>query len=143
MEPTNVDYRISRNKVMAMITQTLSLRSTCQRGQVGCVITKDGRIVSSGYNGALKGMEHCNVCELGSPCTHAVHAEANAIGFAAKHGISLEGCKLYCTHSPCINCAFLIAQSGIKEVFYIYNYRDTTPMTYLHSQGIECIAIKL
>jgi len=122
------------------ISDIIALRGSCQRAQVGCVIVSGGRIVSTGYNGPLS-YQKCGklVCNLDEPCKNAVHAEANAIYFAANHGISLEGCTLYCNFSPCMKCAEAIVQSGIKRVVYRIHYRDLEPITRLHSAGVESI----
>lgn len=132
--------RIERDELNLRIAGLISLRATCKRGQVGCVITQDGRIIATGYNGSIiKG--HCEElhCDLNVKCNQAMHAEANAICFAAKAGISLDGATLYCTTAPCENCARLIAQSGIKEVIYQNNYTDTKGIELLLSLNIKTI----
>jgi len=105
----------------------MSRRATCERARIGAVIAKENRIVSTGYNGSPSGLPHCTEvgCEPDSDggCIRTVHAEANAIAFAARNGIPLEGGVLYCTYSPCLNCARLIINSGIKEVVYEKVYR--------------------
>lgn len=117
----------------------VSRRSTCARSQVGAVIADEGRIVSTGYAGAPAGMPHCSsgVCDLSQPCTRTVHAEANAIAWAARSGIIIEGCALYCTLSPCLDCAKLIINSGIKRVVYGQAYRKTDGIDLLKSVGID------
>lgn len=107
--------------------------STCNRLHVGAVIVRDGRVISSGYNGAASGLSHCGKeCHPGGPpCKRAVHAEANAIAFAAKHGIATGGTSMVSTDSPCMECARLIINAGIKEVFYSREYRDHSPLDEL------------
>ena len=116
--------RISRNDLNLDIALLISRRSTCNRGQVGAVITTmAGRIISTGYNGPMKHEQHCSdVCDLTKSCTRAVHAEANAIYNAARIGISLLGTTLYCTHRPCRKCFEAIAAAGITQVFYLNDY---------------------
>lgn len=112
------------------MAETVAKRSTCIRVQVGCVIVKDRRVISMGYNGAPSGLIHCNTYFADkSQSTHRefsskweVHAEANAIGWAARYGISTEGTTLYTTISPCLSCAKLIIAAGIKNVIYKYEY---------------------
>jgi len=111
---------------------------TCNRLQVGAVIAIDGRVVSSGYNGAPSHLPHCgDECYSGGPpCKRAVHAEANAIAFAAKYGIATNGATMVSTDSPCLDCARLIINAGIREVFYSREYRDTKPLEELQRAGV-------
>lgn len=133
--------RISRNELYLSIAFLISRRGTCERLQVGAVITRDNRIVATGYNGPLKDSKHCQEagCNKDDACYRSIHAEANAIYFAARYGISLEGCTLYITHSPCLKCSEAIINSGIKEVVYSHNYRDSDPVYFLMQNNINCI----
>ena len=110
----------------AQILKIVAQRSTCNKPNSALII-KDGRIISMGYNGSPKGQEHCldHGCEQGPDggCIRTIHAEQNAIAFAAKYGISTEGAVLWCTTSPCVPCAKLIINSGIVEVVYLDQYR--------------------
>lgn len=134
------EERISRDTLYIATASLMSLRGTCKRMKVGCVITsKDNRIIATGYNGSLD--KHCTLCDLSKPCTEAIHAEANAIAYAAKKGIPLDGSIIYCTHSPCLKCAELIIQSGIKKVVYSKPYRDQTPKILLESNMVELIPL--
>jgi dCMP deaminase len=138
--PVNyVPNRISRDQMLIDIAFIVARRSTCARGQVGAVIADEGRIVSTGYGGAPARMPHCSstVCDLTQPCTRTVHAEANAIAWAARSAIAIEACTLYCTHSPCLDCAKLIINSGIKRVVYGQAYRKTDGTNLLESVGID------
>ena len=126
--------QISRDESYIEISKIISLRGTCQRLSVGCVITQDNRIVSTGYNGSLN--HHCEKCDIKNKCKDSVHAEANAIAFAAKRGISLEGSKLYCTHTPCYECSKLIIQAGIIEVLYNEFYGSPEGIYLLTKNGI-------
>lgn len=135
--------RPSRDFLNLQIAELISQRATCLRAKVGCVITIEGRIISTGYNGTLVGVCNEAVCDIKSKCRHAVHAEANAISFAASMGIKLNGATLYCTYCPCYECAKLIAQSGITRVVYMNEYhsmKDTVDL--LFDLNIELVTIK-
>jgi len=131
--------RPNRDLTFAMIAKVISLRGTCLRAKVGAVIVKDKRIVSVGYNGALPEMPHCysDTCTPDEPCLNTIHAEANAIYYAAKSGISIDGAIIYCTHSPCKKCSEAIIQAGIKEVIYIKKYRETPFELFTHVKTRE------
>lgn len=133
------NYRPSRDATYLMIADIIGRRGTCGRAQVGCAITIENRIVSTGYNGPPTGTPHCvdPHCDTSKTCTRAVHAEVNAIAFAAKHGISTNGGTLYCIYAPCRNCALLIAQSGIKRVVYIHPYKTNDGEELLKNLNIE------
>lgn len=111
--------------------------SYCKRRQVGALIVKDRMIISDGYNGTPSGFE--NVCEDESGATkpYVLHAEANAITKVAKSGNSSEGATLYVTASPCVECAKLIIQAGIRRVVYKDPYRLTDGVDLLTRAGIE------
>lgn len=123
-------------------------RSTCARNRVGAVIAIHGRTVSSGYNGAPSGMDHCQhvpadiADQVGTTlgCPLAVHAEANAIAFAARAGVSVDGGELFTTLAPCRSCAQLIINAGIWAVHYAEPYRDTTGVALLRTAGLDVIA---
>ncbi len=112
------------------LAQTLSQKSHCIKAQVGAVLTKDTRIVSLGYNGPPAGTHNCDVewPEHGCPrdskgsCSLALHAEQNAILYAAKNKMDMGGCTLYVTLSPCIACARVIYSVGIKKVYFLNSY---------------------
>lgn len=131
--------RPCREIVNMSIAQVISLRATCKRGQVGCVIVRDNRIISTAYNGPIGGAKHCNEnnCNLKQKCEHSIHAEINAISFAANHGIPLRDSTLYCTTMPCLNCAKVIIQAGIVSVYYMSEYTDTKGVDLLVSMGIR------
>lgn len=111
--------------------------SYCQRRQVGALIVKDKMIISDGFNGTPAGFE--NVCEDENGVTkpYVLHAEANAITKIARSGNNSDGATLYVTDSPCIECAKLIIQSGIKRVIYGRQYRLTDGEDLLRRAGIE------
>ena len=111
-------------------------QSSCKRNQVGAIIANQGRIISNGYNGTITGADNC--CEDGDVSKNTVvHAEANALMFAAKNGIPTEGCSIYVTLSPCIECAKMIIQAGIKEVMYHENYRIDQGIEFLKEHNIK------
>ena len=111
--------------------------SYCKRRQVGALIVKDRMIISDGFNGTPSGFE--NICEDESGATkpYVLHAEANAISKVAKSGNNAEGSTLYVTASPCMECAKLIIQSGIRRVVYRDEYRLTDGIDLLRRAGIE------
>ena len=111
--------------------------SYCKRRQVGAIIVKDRMIISDGYNGTPSGFE--NICEDESGVTkpYVLHAEANAITKVAKSGNSSLGATLYVTASPCMECAKLIIQAGIRRVAYRDEYRITDGIDLLRKAGIE------
>ncbi len=109
------------------IAKMVSTRSTCHRKHIGAVIVKDKTILSTGYNGSIRGRPHCSEigCDIeNGHCVATIHAEANAIIQAAKNGVAIDGGEIYTTASPCWNCFKLIANSGIKKIYYGEFYRD-------------------
>lgn len=117
--------------------------SHCKRKQVGCLIVKNGMIISDGYNGTPKGMDNC--CENENNETHwfVIHAEQNAIFKCAKWGQSCDGATMYLTHSPCKDCTRGILQSGIKRIVYCEDYKDLDGIEFLINNGIEVEKISL
>ena len=113
--------------------------SYCQRRQVGALVVKDKMIISDGYNGTPTGFE--NVCEdeTGVSKPYVLHAEANAITKLARSGNNSDGATIYITASPCIECAKLIIQAGIKRVVYGEQYRLTDGIDLLRRAGIEVV----
>ena len=111
--------------------------SYCKRRQVGALIVKDKMIISDGYNGTPSGFENQCEDENGVTKVYVLHAEANAITKVAKSGNSSEGSTLYVTASPCVECAKLIIQSGIRRVVYRDAYRITDGIDLLKRAGIE------
>ena len=115
----------------------LSKESKCVSKQVGCVIVKDKRIVSMGYNGTLPGLPHCNEVfsesQFDREAHHKwsnineLHAEMNAIMFAAKNDIGIDGCDMYVTLKPCDQCLKNIIQAGIRKVYYYNEYDKADP----------------
>ena len=133
------------------MTELVSTWSSCIRRQVGAIIVKDKRILTTGYNGAPSGV---NSCKDRAQCIrierniasgtcqeicYAVHAEQNAICQAAKLGLSIDGATLYCTHQPCTICARLIINSGIKKVVYKNGYTDDFSLELFKEAGVEIV----
>lgn len=135
------------------MAEVVSTWSSCyqENRHVGAVVVKDKRILTTGYNGAPEGIKSCSdrgIClrrERNIPSgtmqevCYAVHAEQNAICQAAKIGVSLSGATLYCTHQPCVICARIIINSGIKRVIYKHGYPDEFAMQLFNEAGLEII----
>ncbi len=134
------------------ITKVVAKRSTCLRRQVGAILVKDKRILSTGYNGAPAGLRHCE--EVGClredssvpsgerhELCRGLHAEQNAIIQAAYHGTSIVGSTLYCTNKPCIICSKMIINAGIEMVFYEEGYNDPLADQMLAEAGIKIVRI--
>ena len=117
-------------------------RSTCPRKHVGAVIVRERALLATGYNGSLRGLPHCT--EIGclmenGHCVRTVHAEANAILQAARHGVRIENADVYVTASPCWNCFKLIANAGLSRVVYGEFYRDERINEFAREAGIELV----
>ncbi len=130
------------------IARLVSTRSTCLRRQVGAVIVRDRRILTTGYNGPPRGIVHCDVVgclreQMGVPSgqrldiCRALHAEQNAIIQAALHGVSTEGAMIYVTHQPCFTCAKMIINAGIVRVVYGEGYPDELARQVLEEARVE------
>ncbi|SDF00228.1 deoxycytidylate deaminase [Sporolituus thermophilus] len=135
------------------ITRVVALRSTCLRRQVGAVIVKDKRLLTSGYNGAPRGLAHCEEVGCLRDTYHVpsgqrhelcrgMHAEQNAIVQAALHGVAIEGATLYCTHQPCSACTKMIINAGIRRIVYEHPYPDPLARELVQEAGIECVCLK-
>jgi dCMP deaminase len=121
------------NEYFKEIVFVTSKRSPCSRLHVGCVLVKDNRIVSQGYNGFLPNCDHNSIVRDGHEQA-IVHAEQNAICDCAKRGVSCIGATAYITHYPCIICVRLLLASGIKEIKYINDYKNDPLVPYLCQQ---------
>ena len=132
--------RASWDEYFMDIAKVVSSRSTCSRKQVGAVIVRDRTILSTGYNGSIRGMPHCD--EVGhmlesDHCVATIHAEQNAIIHAAKNGVAIDGSDLYVTASPCWSCFKAIANAGVRRVVYGEFYRDARIFEVAARLGIE------
>ena len=144
------DPRPSWDEYFMNIAEVVASRSNCSRRKVAAVIVKDQRIISTGYNGTPKGIKNCfeggckrcsSIAPSGLDLGECIcnHAEENAIIQAAYHGVSVKNANLYCTYSPCLLCAKMIINAGIKEVIYQDNYGYTTQTAnLLESVNIIC-----
>lgn len=123
------------------MTRIWAENSYCQRRQVGAILVKDSMIISDGFNGTPSGFE--NVCEDadGQTKPYVLHAEANAITKVARSNNSSDGSTLYVTASPCLECAKLIIQAGIRRVVFNELYRLSTGVDLLLRAGVECVHI--
>ncbi len=134
--------RMSWDEYFMGIARQVAERSTCDRKHVGAVIVKEKNILATGYNGSIAGMPHCDdvghMMENGH-CVATVHAEANAIIQAAKNGVAIAGASIYVTASPCWNCFKLIANSGIKEIYFGEFYRDERIFEVARTIGIRLV----
>lgn len=132
--------RPTRDELLMEHAKLAALRGTCQRAQVGVVVARDGRILVTGYNGAPAGLSHCTHQPddlLPDGCKRAVHAECNAIAYAARYGIPLLGGTLYTTHMSCLPCAQLIINAGIVRLVADNPYRDPAGMDLLFAAGLQ------
>lgn len=136
--------RVTRETLMMSIAHLIALRGSCERKKVGAVITLDNRIISTGYNGPLASDDACSSlsCDKTKSCTKSIHAEMNAIAFAARKGLKLEGASLYCTTAPCRNCAIAIIQAGLQRVHYCQEYTDNTGIELLKKSSIFVVQEK-
>lgn len=160
------------NRFYIDVLNSLKTYSTCSRLQVAAILVKDSRILSSGYNGVAKGCCECNKMYARSSDgkilftnyltkhvtsmneaqyrkehhefadKYEIHAEMNCLGFALKNNTDISGAQLYLTTSPCLNCSKLIIVSGIKEVYYLEEYDDTSGVLYLLNNGVLCEKIE-
>jgi len=119
--------RVSWAEYFMNIAQEVATRSTCNRKAVGAVIVRGKTILSTGYNGSVKGADHCDDAghEMENDhCVRTIHAEANAIVQAARHGTRIENSEIYVTASPCYDCFKMIANAGINKIYFGEFYRD-------------------
>ena len=155
-----------KDLIFLEIADNLGSLSTCDRAFIGAVVTKEGRCVCWGYNGAPPGLPHCDENEHGwlaeaeavwgdvsesnvkvavhhalqeHGCKNSTHAEANALAAAAKQGISTDGGTLYVSQSPCLNCARLLIAAGIVRIVYGTMYRDESGLELLRKAKVQCI----
>jgi len=144
--------RPSWDEYFMEIVELIKTRSTCLRRQVGALIVKDKRILATGYNGAPMGCKHCS--DIGCirekhkipsgqrhELSRAIHAEQNAIVQAAYSGTSVKGGTLYVTHQPCVLCAKMAINAGIKKIVFKGDYPDELSMELLKEAGLEVIQL--
>ncbi len=138
--------RVSWDRYFMNLAKEAATRSTCPRKSVGAVVVRDKAILATGYNGSIRGLEHCT--EVGclmdnGHCVRTVHAEANALLQAARHGVSIDGADIYVTASPCWDCFKLIANAGIARVLYGEFYRDERIREFALKAGIQLVHLGL
>lgn len=135
--------RPSWDEYFMELAKTVSTRATCRRRSVGAVIVRNRRILSTGYNGAPRGVPHCEEygCDITQRCQLAAHAEQNAIAQAAANGVSCEGATLYVTCQPCNACAKLIINSGVQRVVFEGDYPDPLAIELFELANVELIRI--
>ena len=136
------DQRADWHTYFMNIARQVATRSTCDRKHVGAVIVRARTILSTGYNGSIRGLAHCD--EVGhlmeeGHCVRTVHAEANAIAQAARNGVAIEGAEIYITASPCWGCFRLLANSGIRRIHYGEFYRDAKIHDFAEAAEIELV----
>ncbi len=132
--------RASWDEYFMKIAREVSTRSTCDRKAVGAVIVRDRMILSTGYNGSIRGLPHCD--EIGhmmenDHCVATIHAEANAIIQAARNGVNISGATVYVTASPCWACFKMIANAGITRICFGEFYRDPRIFEVSQKLGIK------
>lgn len=148
-----VEHRPTWDEYFIAITKQVATRATCLRRKVGAIIVKDKRILTTGYNGAPRGVKSCleiGKCmrqELGVPSgqrheiCRALHAEQNAIIQAAYHGVQIAGSDIYSTTQPCVLCAKMLINAGIKKIYYYEEYPDELALELLKEAGVELIKL--
>jgi dCMP deaminase len=124
------------------IAQQVATRSTCDRKHVGAVIVRDRMILTTGYNGSIRGLAHCD--DVGhlmedNHCVRTTHAEANALVQAARNGVSVDGAGIYVTASPCFGCFKLIGNSGLSRIVFGEFYRDDRIFDFSRQLGLELV----
>ena len=134
--------RASWDEYFMNIARVVASRSTCDRKQVGAVIVRDKTILSTGYNGSLRGLPHCD--EVGhmlenDHCVATIHAEQNAIIHAARNGVAIDGGVIYITASPCWSCFKSIGNAGLRRIVYGEFYRDERIFSFAARLGIELL----
>jgi dCMP deaminase len=134
--------RVGWHEYFMTMARHVASRATCDRKHVGAVIVRDRTVLSTGYNGSIRGFDHCDdvghLMENGH-CVGTVHAEANAIIQAAKNGVAIDGAELYTTASPCWSCFKLLANAGLRRVYYGEFYRDERSLEVARKLGIELV----
>jgi len=138
--------RASWDTYFMRIAEQVATRSTCDRKHVGAVIVRDRMILTTGYNGSIRGLAHCDdvghLLEEGH-CVRTVHAEANAIVQAARNGVRIDGGDIYVTASPCFNCFKLIANAGLRRIVFGEFYRDDRIFTLSEQLGLELVHLPI
>ena len=138
--------RVTWEEYFMAIAHQVATRSTCNRKKVGAVLVRDRMILSTGYNGSIRGLPHCD--DVGhmlenDHCVRTIHAETNTIAQAARNGVNTNNAEIYITASPCWYCFKLLANSGIIKIYYEEFYRDDRIFDAAQLAHIEMKQIKL
>lgn len=133
--------RIEWQEYFAELAKLVAKRSPCHRLQVGCVLVKDNRIIATGYNGFLPGAPHESIV-VHDHEQATVHAEQNSIADCSKRGVLTKESIAYVTHYPCINCYKILVASGIKEIYYLNDYKND-PVVELINKSLDVIIKKI
>ena len=140
------DVRRPWDRYFMEIARVVSSRATCDRKHVGAVIVRDRTILSTGYNGSIRGLPHCDeaghMMEDGH-CVATIHAELNAIIQAARNGVRIEGAGIYITASPCWSCFKCLANAGITRICYGEFYRDERSFAVARQLGIQMVHVEV
>jgi dCMP deaminase len=140
------DERVTWDQYFMNIARVSSSRATCHRKYVGAVIVRNKTILSTGYNGSIRGLDHCSdvghMMEDGH-CVATIHAEMNAIIQAARNGVRIEGASIYVTASPCWGCFKALANAGVMRICYGEFYRDEKSFAIAKRLGIEMVHVPL
>ena len=153
VEDWMADNRPTWDRYFMDMASVVSRRSTCLRRQMGALLVRDKRILATGYNGAPAGLPHCDEVgcrrqQLGIPSgqrpelCRALHAEQNAIVQAALHGVSVRDAVLYCTNQPCVICAKMLINAGVKRIVYEVEYPDELALEMFGQAGVELIRLE-
>lgn len=125
--------RIDWQTYFAELTRLVAKRSPCSRLHVGCVLVKDKRVIATGYNGFLPGAPHISIVRHNHEQA-TIHAEQNCIADCAKRGVCVEGATAYITHYPCIHCYKILVGSGVKEIYYLEDYKNDEVVEVLNKE---------
>ncbi len=140
------DARVSWDSYFMNIARVASSRATCHRKFVGAVIVRDKTILSTGYNGSVRGLPHCSEAGhmmVDGHCVATIHAEMNAIIQAARNGVRIDGASIYITASPCWNCFKALANAGVKRICFGEFYRDERSFEVAKELQIEMVHVPL
>ena len=143
-------HRPTWDEYFLQLARQAATRSTCLRRQVGAVLVRDKRVLATGYNGAPRGIAHCLDVgclrdQLGIPSgerhelCRAIHAEQNAIIQASVHGVAIDGAILYTTVHPCILCAKMLINCGVREIHFVEGYPDELSREMLEEAGVTVV----
>lgn len=144
-DPADPGHRPTWDQYFMQLARVAATRSTCNRASVGCLIVRHHRVLVTGYNGAPSGLPHCDEAghlfadpDRPDHCLRTLHAEQNALIQAALHGVSTNNATVYVTHAPCLTCAKMIINAGIRRVVYNRVHGDVATSLEMMSQaGIE------